>query len=94
MGSRTLSSYTNTVKKDASQLEEPAVDDPSKAFVQPDERVKTGIRGLDEILGGGLPAHRLYLIQGAPGTGKTTLAMQFLFEAVLLGQPALYVTLS
>jgi len=61
---------------------------------QTDQRAATGIRGLDEILGGGLPVSRLYLVQGAPGTGKTTLALQFLFEAVRLGQPALYVTLS
>ncbi|MEA2711499.1 MAG: circadian clock protein KaiC, partial [Phycisphaerales bacterium] len=37
-------------------------------------RLSTGIAGLDDILGGGLPQDRLYLIQGDPGTGKTTLA--------------------
>jgi circadian clock protein KaiC len=55
---------------------------------------KTGIPGLDEILPGGLPANRLYLIEGMPGTGKTTLALQFLLEGRRLGERGLYVTLS
>jgi circadian clock protein KaiC len=54
----------------------------------------TGIAGLDEILGGGVPAHRLYVIEGNPGSGKTTFALQFLREGVRLGQRVLYVTLS
>ena len=54
----------------------------------------TGITGLDQILGGGLPENHLYLIDGEPGAGKTTLAMQFLLEGVRLGQRGLYVTLS
>ncbi len=54
----------------------------------------TGIAGLDEILGGGVPAHRLYVIEGTPGSGKTTFALQFLREGVRLGQRVLYVTLS
>lgn len=54
----------------------------------------TGIAGLDEVLGGGLPAHRLYVIEGTPGSGKTTFALQFLREGVRLGQRVLYVTLS
>ncbi len=41
-------------------------------------RVSTGVPGLDDILGGGLTASRLYLLEGTPGTGKTTLALQFL----------------
>src|SRR5581483_424281 len=56
--------------------------------------VKTGVVGLDEILPGGLPAHRLYLLEGMPGTGKTTLAMQFLLEGRDRGERGLYVTLS
>ncbi|HEU4748893.1 MAG TPA: ATPase domain-containing protein [Gemmatimonadaceae bacterium] len=57
-------------------------------------RALTGIRGLDEILGGGLPTKHLYLIDGEPGTGKTTLALQFLLEGVSKGERGLYVTLS
>lgn len=57
-------------------------------------RMRTGIEGLDDILEGGLPQNRLYLIEGDPGTGKTTLALQFLLEGVRLGEPGLYVTLS
>jgi circadian clock protein KaiC len=59
-----------------------------------DHHASTGIRGLDEILGGGLPADHLFLIEGSPGTGKTTLALQFLLEGVARGEPALYVTLA
>ena len=55
---------------------------------------KSGVPGLDEILSGGLPEHQLYLIQGKPGTGKTTLAMQFLLEGAKLGEKVLYVTFS
>lgn len=54
----------------------------------------TGIPGLDDILTSGLPARRFYLIQGEPGTGKTTLALQFLLEGVRCGERALYVGLS
>lgn len=54
----------------------------------------TGIQGLDEILGGGLPRNRLYLVQGDPGVGKTTLAMKFLIEGAKKGETGLYITLS
>jgi circadian clock protein KaiC len=54
----------------------------------------TGIAGLDDVLSGGLPARRLYLLQGAPGVGKTTLALQFLMEGARLGESVLYITLS
>lgn len=54
----------------------------------------TGIAGLDDILGGGLTPHRLYLIEGDPGSGKTTLALQYLLEGVRRKEPGLYVTLS
>ena len=57
-------------------------------------RIQTGIAGLDDILGGGLPPRRLYLIQGDPGAGKTTLALRFLLEGVKRGERVLYVTLS
>ena len=57
-------------------------------------RLTTGSPGLDLVLNGGFPANRLYLIEGDPGTGKTTLALQFLLEGVRRGEPVLYVTLS
>ena len=53
-----------------------------------------GIAGLDEILRGGLPRNRLFVIDGVPGTGKTTLALQFLLEGRARGERGLYVTLS
>jgi len=57
-------------------------------------RISTGIAGLNDILGGGLDADRLYLVEGMPGTGKTTLALQFLLEGRRRGERVLYVTLS
>ena len=56
--------------------------------------VSTGIVGLDEILRGGLPASNLYMLQGAPGSGKTTAALQFLRAGVEAGDSCIYVTLS
>ena len=57
-------------------------------------RIRTGVASLDDILHGGLPANRLYLLEGMPGSGKTTLAFQFLMEGAKNGEPVLYVTLS
>ena len=54
----------------------------------------TGIRGLDSILHGGLPCSEMHLVQGATGTGKTTVGLQFLLEGVKQGERVLYVTLS
>ena len=60
----------------------------------PNGIVSTGVPGLDSILQGGLPRDRIYLIDGDPGTGKTTLALQFLIEGRQAGERGLYVTLS
>ena len=65
---------------------EAAADDPP--------RLSTGNHGLDHILGGGLDGNRLYLLEGTPGTGKTTLALQFLLEGARQGETTLYVSLS
>lgn len=56
--------------------------------------VTTGDEGLDYILRGGLPRNAMYLLQGVPGSGKTTLALQFLLAGAALGESGLYVTLS
>jgi circadian clock protein KaiC len=57
------------------------------------EKISTGIDGLDRILGGGLPKHRAYLVHGGYGTGKTTLALQFLREGIRRGERVLFVSL-
>lgn len=58
------------------------------------QRILTGTIGLDQILGGGLTAHRLYLVEGSPGSGKTTLGLKFLMEGRAKGDASLYITLS
>src|SRR5215204_701236 len=58
------------------------------------ERSKTGVPGLDDILQGGFISHRLYLVDGDPGAGKTTLALQYLMEGARRGEKCLYITLS
>ncbi|RYJ02280.1 MAG: circadian clock protein KaiC [Acetobacteraceae bacterium] len=57
-------------------------------------RISTGSEGLDDILGGGFDGDRLYLCEGRPGAGKTTLALQFLLAGVRLGERVLYISLS
>jgi circadian clock protein KaiC len=54
----------------------------------------TGIEGLDDILKGGFPRNRLYLVQGEPGTGKTTISLQFLMQGLRQGEKGLYITFS
>jgi circadian clock protein KaiC len=56
--------------------------------------LSTGVDGLDDVLGGGLTPNRLYLLEGTPGAGKTTIALQFLMEGARRGESVLYVTLS
>jgi circadian clock protein KaiC len=60
----------------------------------PSPFISTGTPGLDHILGGGFTPYRLYLIEGVPGSGKTTMALQFLLEGVRAGEKVLYVSLS
>jgi circadian clock protein KaiC len=64
------------------------------AYTEGYQRVRTGVSGLDAILGGGLPRDRMYVIEGDPGAGKTTLALQFLLEGKERAEKVLYVTLS
>ena len=64
------------------------------AKVQRPPKALCGVTGLDEVLGGGLARNRLYLVEGAPGSGKTTLAIQFLLEGAAGKEKGLYITLS
>jgi circadian clock protein KaiC len=57
-------------------------------------RAGTGVGGLDDVLGGGFVRNRLYLLEGEPGTGKTTLGLQYLLDGAGVGEKCLYVTLS
>jgi circadian clock protein KaiC len=70
--------------------------DDDKQLLDEDElpRISTGNAGLDDILGGGIDPERMYLFEGQPGSGKTTLALEFLLEGVRAGEPTLYITLS
>jgi len=60
--------------------------------VDRDAIASTGVPGLDDVLGGGLPENHLHLVEGEPGSGKTTLALQFLLEGARRGERVLYVT--
>lgn len=55
---------------------------------------RTGVPGLDDVLGGGLTSGRVFLLEGSPGTGKTTIALRFLLEGAAKGERGLYITLS
>src|ERR1700757_4853823 len=57
-------------------------------------RAQTGIAGLDDVLEGGLARNRLHLLEGTPGTGKTTIALQFLLAGARSGETGLYVSLA
>src|SRR4051812_1962044 len=56
--------------------------------------LSTGVPGLDDIMGGGLTANRIYLVEGEPGAGKTTSGLQFLMEGARKGEPVLYISLA
>jgi len=62
--------------------------------MQPMDKARTGVAGLDDIIGGGLTRGRLFLVEGSPGTGKTTIASHFLLAGAEAGERCLYVTLS
>ncbi len=66
----------------------------SQMLTDADARCQTGVPGLDDILNGGLIPNRLYLLEGTPGAGKTTLSIRFLQEGVSRGEKCLYITLS
>src|SRR6188508_291011 len=57
-------------------------------------RASTGVAGLDDVLTGGLARNRLHLLEGSPGTGKTTIALQFLMSGAAEGEVGIYVTLA
>jgi circadian clock protein KaiC len=66
----------------------------TNAPIPKQDRASTGVPGLDDVLGGGLPLNHLYLVEGNPGSGKTTLGLQFLRSGADKGEKGLYVTLS
>ncbi|RYG48934.1 circadian clock protein KaiC [bacterium] len=68
--------------------------EPAHGFRKTEGKASTGIPGLNDVLGGGLPIGHLYLLEGEPGSGKTTLAIQFLLEGAKAGEKVLYITLS
>ena len=73
----------------------PDTTQPGKVNNNPEQDcARTGVFGLDLILNGGLPRNHIYLVDGEPGTGKTTLALQYLLEGAKLGEAGLYITLS
>ena len=76
----------------SSMRSEMPVSETNVEVVQP--LITTGIPGLDDVLGGGFTANRVYLIEGSPGSGKTTLALRWLLEGERLGDKGIYITLS
>lgn len=64
------------------------------ANIAPPQYARTGVSGLDDILVGGLSRGNVFLLEGSPGTGKTTIALSFLMDGAEAGEPCLYITLS
>src|ERR1041385_8285782 len=79
------------IRVSASHLSLPA---PRKNLTQNHAKISTGVAGLDAILGGGLPPNEMYLLQGGPGTGKTTLGLQFLFNGAAQKMKTLFLSFS
>ena len=90
LGEKSLSKSTLRVRQRRKGSD---MDDDKHSF---DElpRISIGNAGLDAILGGGIDPERMYLFEGQPGSGKTTLALEFLLEGVRAGERTLYITLS
>ena len=65
-----------------------------KNLAETSSKAEMGVHGLDDITAGGLARGRLFLLEGSPGTGKTTIAMQFLIAGAAAGESGLYITLS
>src|SRR5476649_1815387 len=76
----------NTAKR---KLPKKVVSQPAKVTIR---KLPTGVRGLDEIMGGGIPEFSFNIIAGPPGSGKTTLAHQIVFANATVKKPALYFT--
>lgn len=74
--------------------EEDSIPDGAVVPGETQTKLSSGVPGLVDVLAGGFPANRIHLIQGAPGSGKTTLALQFLREGAQRGETVLYFTLS
>src|SRR5262245_38872014 len=66
----------------------------SRTLAPPTTAASTGIPGLDDVLAGGFPRNRIYLVQGEPGAGKTTIGLQFLLAGAEAGEKTLYITMS
>lgn len=58
------------------------------------QKAETGVKGLDDVLSGGFTRRHVFLLEGSPGTGKTTIALQFLIEGEIRGERCLYISLS
>src|SRR4051794_37213461 len=71
-----------------------ATGDPVETADLPPGRIHSGVRWLDIVLNGGIPENRVCLVVGEPGTGKTTLGLQFLCEGAKRGEPVLYISLA
>src|SRR3984957_6651498 len=94
-----IKSGVNHIPQDGTRMDTPQLHprngEPTAAeTLRGPNRIQTGITGLDDVLGGGLPQGHLYLVEGDPGTGKTTLGLQFLLAGIKEGESVIYVTLS